>query len=238
LIYPADQAGLVLRRFRDFAETAADEFCGLAVITHAPPLPFLASDWHGKPVVILAVCWCGGLAEGTAALQPLRTASPPLADVIHEMPYVQWQQLQDPGAPAGRCQYWKTASFSALTDSTIDLLAAAAHSLPSPTTELHVQHLGGAVERIPESDSAFSGRSAQFFVNLIGCVTEPAAFPGLRAWVRDFHSQLTREALPNTLTNFSGADDQVLEGQFGTPRAARIAEIRRRYDPTGLFATG
>jgi hypothetical protein len=124
-----------------------------------------------------------------------------------------------------------------LSDSTIDFLGQAALHLPSPTTELHVQHLGGAVERIPETDSAFAGRNAQFFVNLIGCVTEPAEFQSMREWAREAHVNLSQAALPGTLSNFSGADDTALEGQFGAARAAKIAELRRRYDPTGLFTT-
>jgi FAD binding domain len=237
LIYPGEEAGRVLRGFRDFVGTAPDEFCGMVVIANAPPLPFLAPAWHGRPVTILGACWCGSLPDGVVALKALRGIGQPLADAVHDFPYVQWQQMQDPGAPPGRYQYWKTASFGGLTESTIDLLAAAAHRLPSQTTELHVQHLGGAVERIPDNDSAFAARGAQYFINLIGSVTEPGGFPAMRAWVRETHANLSREALPGTLPNFSGTDDAALEGQFGATRAAKIADLRRRYDPTGLFMT-
>src|SRR5665213_118211 len=56
VIHPADRALEVLRAFRDFSAAASDEFCGLAVIAHGPPLPFLDAAWHGRPVVILALC--------------------------------------------------------------------------------------------------------------------------------------------------------------------------------------
>lgn len=237
LVYPGEAIPQALRGFRDFIEVAPDEFCGMVVIANAPPLPFLAPQWHGRPVAIIAACWCGGLREGTVALKPLRALAKPLADVIHELPYERWQTMQDAGAPSGRCQYWKTASFSSLTDSTIDFLAEAANRLPSPTTQLHVQHLGGAVERIPASDSAFGARNAQCFINLIGCVTEAGSFPAMREWIRDAHAALCLDALPGSLPNFSGIDDQNLAGQFGAMRAAKIQALRRRYDPTALFAT-
>jgi hypothetical protein len=237
VVHAGEAIEQVLRGFRDFIEVAPDEFCGMVIIANAPPLPFLTSQWHGRPVAIMALCWCGEPADGEIALKPLRAMGQPLADVIHELPYVQWQTMRDPGAPSGRCQYWKTASFSSLTDGTIDFLADAANHLPSPTTELHVQHLGGAVERIPEGDSAFAARNVQCFVNLFGSVTEPAAFPAMRQWVRDAYAVLSRDALRESLPNFSGVDDTALEGQFGATRAVKIAELRRRYDPTGLFAT-
>src|ERR1700733_919260 len=58
VIHPAERGMEALRAFRDFAAAAPDEFCGIAVVAHAPPLPFLDPTWHGRPVVVFAVCWC------------------------------------------------------------------------------------------------------------------------------------------------------------------------------------
>ena len=61
IIHSADHALEALRAFRDFAVNAPPEFCGLAVAANAPPLPFLDAAWHGRAVVILAVCWSGAI---------------------------------------------------------------------------------------------------------------------------------------------------------------------------------
>src|ERR1700684_636806 len=145
IVHPAEHAREALRAFRDFAADAPDEFCGLAVITHGPPLPFLDADWHGRPVLLFAVCWSGDLAEGEAALAALRGHGRPVVDHIGRMPYAHWQQLQDPTAPRGHYYYWKTANYAALSDNTVDELAAMAHRLPSMRSESHVQHMRGAV---------------------------------------------------------------------------------------------
>jgi FAD/FMN-containing dehydrogenase len=237
VIHPAESAREVLRLFRDFSAVAPDEYCGLAIITHAPPLPFLDQAWHGRPVVILAACWCGEIAEGDRALAPLRQFGQPLADVIHPFAYAQWQTMQDPLAPAGRHHYWKSLSFKSLPDNVIDQLADAAYHLPSPVTELHVQHLGGAVARVPDGDSAFPHRHADFFVNLIGNTVDKPAFEAMRGWVRGMHARLAPHALPGMLSNFCGADDAETLAQFGTIRTQRIMELRRSADPNGLFAT-
>jgi hypothetical protein len=68
----------------------------------------------------------------------------------------------------GRCQYWKTASYAGLADAVIDELAAAAVALPTPQSEIPVQHMGGAVARAPADETAFAQRQAVFFINLIG----------------------------------------------------------------------
>jgi len=235
VIRPTAEAGLGLRAFRDFALEAPDDFCGMAVLASGPPLPFLDAAWHGRPVLISAMCWSGEVAAGERSLAPLRRAGAPLVDHVGPMPYVQWQHLLDGSAPAGRYQYWKTVSFGSLSERTIDILAEAVAALPNRTTELHVQHLGGAVARVPESDSAFAARGARFFVNLLGSTVWPDEFEAVRQWIRQLHARLEPEALPTPLPNFTGVDDGAVARQLGAARAERLTALRRRHDPAGVF---
>jgi FAD/FMN-containing dehydrogenase len=236
VVFPGDQAAAVLRRFRDFVQDAPDELCGLTVLTSAPPLPFLDSAWHGRTVCIVALCWSGDPTAGERALEPIRHAGAVLADVIAPMPYAQWQQAIDASAPPGRGQYWKTSNFASLDDAVIDALAAAADTRPTPVTELHVQHLGGAVARVPSSDSAFAHRGAQFFVNLIGSTSDMAQFESMRAWIRELQTRLAPYATSGGMPNFSGIDDQDALLRFGRDHAQRLHDVRKRYDPQGVFA--
>lgn len=241
-------AGLIVRRpteavdalrvFRDFTSAAPDEFCGVMVIAHAPPLPFLPAAWHGHPVVILAFCWCGEPGAGERALEPLHRFGSPLAVNLGPMPYVQWQHMLDGSAPAGRHQYWKNATFSGLSETTISVLAAAANDLPTGCSEIHVQHLGGAVARNPESDTAFANRRAEFFVNLIGATPWPEEFAEVRERVRRLHDRIVPSALPGLLPNFTDRDDGDVTSRLDGARVQRIGSLRRRYDPRGLFVPG
>src|SRR6185437_531366 len=119
------------------------------------------------------------------------------------MPYVQWQHAQDGGAPPARCQYWKTASYRGLTDAVIDTLAEAAIDLPTRQTEIHVQHLGGAVARGAPDSSAFTQRAMSFFVNLIGVTPWQEELAALRERVRNLHQRIAPDAVPEILPNFS-----------------------------------
>ena len=145
--------------------------------------------------------------------------------------------MQDPGAPPGRFHYWKTANFSTLDDTTIDALTAATERLPTPHTELHVQHMGGAVARGTSGDSAFAHRDAAFFVNLIGVAVTGDAFPEARAWTREIYAGLSPRALPGFLPNFTDRDDGEALASFHGQRAERISALRRRYDAARLFAS-
>jgi FAD/FMN-containing dehydrogenase len=235
IVHPAEHAAEALRAFRDFAADAPDEFCGLAVITHAPPLPFLDAAWHGRPVLMYAVCWCGDPAEGEGALAALRGHGRPVVDHVGRMPYAQWQQLQDPLAPRGHYYYWKTANYAVLSDDTLNELAAMAKRLPTMRSEIHVQHMGGAVSRLAADDSAFAHRNAQFFVNFIGITDTASAVGTLREGVRVLHGRVSGEALPGALTNFADQDDSDNVRRFGVHNAGRLEALRKKYDPAGTL---
>jgi FAD/FMN-containing dehydrogenase len=235
IIYPAEHAADALRAFRDFAASAPDEFCGLAVIAHGPPLPFLDAGWHGRPVFMFAMCWCGDLAQGEAALAPLRGYGQPLVQHIGRMPYAQWQQLQDPTAIRGHYYYWKTANYAALSDDTVNELAAMAFRLPTMRSEIHVQHMGGAVSRFSPEESAFAHRNTPYFVNFIGITDTASATGVLRERIRTLHQAVSREASPGILTNFADQDDSDDVRRFGLRNAGRLEALRKKYDPAGTL---
>lgn len=237
VIRPLAEARAALREFRDFASQAPDQYCGMIVLARAPPLPFLDAAWHGQPVCISAMCWCGDIAAGERTLDPVRRGGKVLVDHVGSVSYIQWQHTQDAGAPPGRHQYWKTSTYRDLSDAAIELLVGAvADWEDSPFSEIHVQHLGGAVAREPETDAPFSARNASYFVNLIGVTPWAEELPTVREGVRAVHARLLPYALTTLLPNFSNQDDGDPATQLGADQGGRVASIRRRYDPHGLFS--
>jgi FAD/FMN-containing dehydrogenase len=235
VVHPAEDGAAALRFFRDFAADAPDEFCGLAVIAHAPPLPFIEPEWHGRPVIMFAMCWSGELQHGERVLAPLRAWGAPLVEHVETMPYAQWQRMQDPSAPRGHYYYWKTANYAALSDSTLSELAAMAHCLPTKRCEIHVQHMGGAIARVAADDAAFAHRQARFFVNFIGITDAVCAIAELRDRVRTLYGKVCGAALPGILNNFSDQDDNDPVRLLGTQNAARLAGLRRTYNAASVL---
>ena len=118
----------------------------------------------------------------------------------------------------------------------LEQFAAAAQDLPTPLSEIHLQHMGAAVERVPVDATAFAHRDAQFFVNLIGVAQQEAEVAGLRERVRTLYGRLSHDASAGMLPNFSDQDDTDETRRFGRRHAARLESLRRRYDPAGMFA--
>jgi FAD/FMN-containing dehydrogenase len=234
LVYPLEQAPEVLRRYREFAGQAPDEAVAWCVLRHAPPLPFLPEEWHGKPVLIIAAFYAGPMAEGEVALQPLRNIGTPIVDVIGPHPYAAWQQAFDGLLGPGARNYWKSHNFVRFTDGMIDNFIAYAESMPSPQSEIAIAHLGGAINRRSTDATAYPHRDAEFLMNLHTRWEDPAQDEKCIAWARDMYEAMTPHATGGVYVNF-------IPEEGGQERAAygenydRLVEVKNRYDPDNLF---
>ncbi|HWU76802.1 MAG TPA: FAD-binding oxidoreductase [Rhodanobacter sp.] len=236
VFHPMAAAPALLREFRTFSSTAPEQCTLMLVFTTAPPAPFLPARIHGRRVLALAYCWCGEPAPGERMLAPITAFGEPLGQVGGNMPYAAWQQSFDVHAPAGDHYYWTTSIFDGLDDDLIDALVASAAMAPDPLCEVHVHHLGGAVATMPSDASAFVHRDAPFFINVIGHAQGAEKLTEVREWARALRSLLAPWARDGMQANFAG---EVADWQAQTHDAAtraRLEDLRRKYDPTGLFA--
>jgi FAD/FMN-containing dehydrogenase len=227
----------VLRYYRDFTAKAPDELAVWFVLRQAPPLPFLAPEWHGKEILALAVCYNGEIEEGERVAAPLRKFGSPIADVVAPNPFVGWQTVLDPLLAPGMRNYWKTHDFREVSDGLIDALIAQAGRIPDPQTEIAVAQLGGAVERVGSGDTAYSHRDGRFVMNVHGRWADRAKDQECIAWVRGVFEATAPFATGAAYVNFLTQEEQ------GRIRAAygenypRLSQLKKKYDPTNLFRT-
>ncbi|WP_210493252.1 FAD-binding oxidoreductase [Microvirga antarctica] len=235
VVHPFDAAETVLRQYREALETAPDELTCWAVMREAPPLPFLPPEWHGKPVIVLAMCYCGDLAAGEAATARLRAIGTPIADVVGPTPFTGWQQAFDPLLTPGARNYWKSLDFLALSDATIGILLDAIRALPGPECEIFIGHVGGAAGRVAVEATAFPQRHSHFVMNVHSRWREPAMDSAGIGWARDVFERAQPYAAATAYINFMPEDEHDrVETAYG-PNYRRLAEIKRRYDPQNRF---
>ena len=79
-------------------------------------------------------------------------------------------------------------------------------------------------------------RSRLIFVHLIGTAADVRELNAVRTWVRALHEELSEQAQPGRMPNFSDGDDQAAIERFGPDNARRLQALHERYDPQGLFA--
>src|SRR4029078_6686341 len=92
---PFSQEKRILRRYRQFVNSAPEELNIWVVLRKAPPLPFLPENVHGKEVVVLPVFYSGPAAEAEKLIAPVRAFGTPHGEHLGVQPYVAWQKAFD-----------------------------------------------------------------------------------------------------------------------------------------------
>jgi FAD/FMN-containing dehydrogenase len=235
IFHPFEDAGEVLRFYREFAANVPDELTTIFELSGAPPAPFLPPELHGKPIVMVGACWAGAPEDGIDVVRPLKEFGRPIVDLLEPKPYLALQSTFDPAVPHGWHRYWKAVELPPLTDGAIDTLVEHAAALTSPKSYCIVFQLGGALARVGADETAFSQRDAAHNLVINAVWTEGEGEPHV-AWARDFFSALQRHARGRVYVNFLGDEgaDRVRQA-YGDRQYERLVALKRRYDPTNFF---
>lgn len=224
LTFPGSAARTALLERERFLATAPDELSSVASLG-------LGDD--GRPVVTVLVCWSGDLEEGERVLRPLRGAA--AEDSVGPVDFVDWQRAPDPGYPRGRQHYWKSGYLRHLTGAAVDDLLAVAATIPNPETGIGLQGLRGAAARVPVDATAFPHRAPQDDLLILAQWSDPARSDEIVGWVRGAFERLRPHLEDAVYVNNLGSEggDRV-RAAYGANHA-RLAELKRRYDPDNVF---
>jgi hypothetical protein len=145
----------------------------------------------------------------------------------------------DPFFPMGTYQsYWKAQNLDTLPDEALAVIAAKADSRPSPVTLAVVFHMGGAINRVGSTETAYGERTAQWMSSFDGNWEDPDDNATNVAWVRDAFDQVAHFGKGSTYTNFTGQADETADAlarnAYG-PNTARLRSIKKQYDPDNFF---
>ena len=235
VVHPFSDAASILKEYRKALDTAPDELTCWVVMRQAPPLPFLPEEWHGKEILVLAMCYCGDLEEGERATARLRSIGNPITDVVGPTPFTAWQQAFDPLLAPGARNYWKSHDFAELADGTIDVLIDAIRRLPGPECEVFIGHVGGAAGRIAADATAFPQRSSHFVMNVHARWREIRMDRPCIDWARELFEATRPYAVGTAYINFMPEDEiDRVEAAYGS-NYARLVEVKRKYDPLNFF---
>ena len=119
-------------------------------------------------------------------------------------------------------------------DASLRVLQDSFETLPNAMTEIHLQHLGGAVGQMPADATAFALRDQEFIVNVIARTPNAVGFAKVVEWARGVTSGLGPDA--GTYVNFSGdADAALVRASYPPDTYRRLVELKNEYDPANLF---
>ena len=238
--YPLEDAAQVMRRWRSYVESAPDEVTSTCVTMTFPANPELPEAVHNRPVIIVGGVHAGSDVEaGLAEMQPLRELGTALFDMSGPTPFVGVQMGFDALFPRDTLRaYWKSQYVDELTDEAIDTIAGAANDRPAPLTLVNTFHMGGAIARVGEEETAFHQRTSPYMVSIDGMWSDADDDDANVEWVRSTWNAVAEYGTGEVYLNFTGLADEApqagVDSAYGR-NLARLAEIKAKYDPENFF---
>jgi FAD/FMN-containing dehydrogenase len=227
IFHPLSEAGKAMRFFREFTANAPDALQAYCVLLSSP---------DGHPCLAFIVCYNGPLEAAESAVAPLRAFGQPLEDTIAPLPYPVIQQFGEPVYPHGRLNYWKSSLLDELSDEIIDNLVEQFASVPSPLSLLAIEHMGGAIVRVPEDETAFSDRHAKFSLVITSNWTDPADNDRNIQWARAVYDAVQPFSSGAFYVNYlDREEDARVSSAYGAATYQRLQALKKEYDPTNLF---
>jgi FAD/FMN-containing dehydrogenase len=230
VIYPIAKGRETLRFFDEFSASAPDELSTAALLLTAP---------NGNPAIAIAVCYTGALDDGEKLVQPLRTFTTPLADLLAPQPYSQMQTLFDEAWPPGRRYYNKSSIVRRITDAASEALVEYGCTMPTPISAIALQQLHGAASRVAADATAFPHRYDHLALYVHPGTDDAAESDKIVRWGRETWTALQPFVEPAVYVN--ALEDALEEGAHRVEQAygrnyARLTALKKTFDPTNFLS--
>ncbi len=232
LVFDTDLVGPALEAWRRWTTTVPEEMTSAITVMTMPDIPPIPAPLRGRYIATINIAYTGSSADGERLVEPLRLVGARLRDDLRAMPYAQTDSIySDPPFP-----HAYTATNVLLDDLNADA-AQAFLDVTGPGAPISVvagfRHLGGALRR--PGPATIGHRDAEYIARFI---TEPGG-----AQVREHHDLIRKALSPWTIghnLNFlygagEWADRQQTRDGYEADTYARLAELKREYDPANLF---
>ncbi len=238
VFFPGSAAHDLLHAYRQWTPSLPEETTTSIAILRMPPDPAVPEPLRGQTVVHLRFAHLGPAEEGASLLAPMRAVAPASIDTVADMPFAAVDSIHmDPTDPMPT--HHDGTTLRALPAEAVDaLLEVAGPDVEVPLIMVELRHLGGALARPAAVPNAVPGREAAYAVWVLGPMAPPLVdvLPAVTAGIVD---RLRPWAARGALLNFLGAAGPEQVGSlWAADDLARLQQVRRRVDPSGVFAHG
>jgi FAD/FMN-containing dehydrogenase len=226
VLHRYDHARGAIKFYAEFSRRAADDLSVDAALVTLPT---------GERAFSISACYVGHAKTGEDALASLLKFGSPIDSSLAARPYLQIQSAGDSLFPRGRRYYWKAQFLREISDGAIDALLEIYPKAPTPSALLVFQQVGGAIARIPSSESPYANRDALYDCFPLAIWDSPADDQANIGWARELWSAVSPYSTGGVYTNNLGdeGEDRV-RAAYGENHA-RLVALKNKYDPTNFF---
>jgi FAD/FMN-containing dehydrogenase len=237
LAYPGERLADFLAFYQEMMSKAPNELV-VEVMTSAP----------SRPMIFATFCFTGEAARAEAVLAPWRKFGPPLADGISAKPFTEFSRATPdvaklmqgpPPDPAFRGMrpdiYWMGASLEALSGDAIRILVEQTKNAPAGWSISLGHYLHGAICDRADGATPMLRPKGSMTYHFDSYWFDRKQAPAYMNWVDGGLAAMKPVSRPATYVNYLGSDDAADVRRAYGAHYARLARIKRRYDPENVF---
>ena len=234
MTFPATQVQELWSRFRDYSRTAPAAVSAIFGFDRAAVDAGYRDDMVGKPIVFFAWNHSGAAEDVERDTAGLRAGLTPLTSVIGSVAYLEVQSAHDLALGWGSRSFISSHNADDVRpdalDELVDLFAEPGEGTFSITA------LGGAIARVAEDATAYSGRAAAFDLSADANWADAADDDINIGWCRRamavVEADHTLGAYPN---GNSDVGPEATRRLYGDAKLARLSALKRVWDPENVF---
>jgi FAD/FMN-containing dehydrogenase len=232
-IYPATAAREVWEVFRDYAAAAPDTVSMIYGI--APPEGATDASPGRDPIVVVSFNHSGPADTVERDTAGLRLGPEPVLVSGGPMPYLEAQTAHDLLLGFGHRTFIAGLYADELPLEALDALVGQVAAGPAGGS-FSITAQGGAIARLDDDATAFTGRTARFDYSADATWDEEADDERNRAWCRQTMAVVEPYAIEGRYTNenadYGPAQTRLM---YGDRTLARLADLKRTWDPDNVF---
>lgn len=232
LMYRLEDAAEVLRFIATF--DAPTDLNVAPAILSAPDAPFVPEDLRGKPVLAVAACYVGAIADGEQALAPLRALTTPVADLIQPTSFRDLQHFFDPQG-ISTPYHMRSHIGGPITDDLIAAMIDFGSRLTSPANLTLLLPMGGAAATVAPDATAFRHRDGSYVMEIAAAWQPDDPAPDThRAWADGLWAAARPWATGVEVNHLADEGPDRVRAAYGE-NFPRLAELKRKWDPRNVF---
>lgn len=238
LIFDEPHIEQALRAWVDWSATVSDDVTSSVAFMRIPDEDFAPPPLRGRHLLSVRFASAGPVADGPQLAEPLRQAAPIYLDLLGELPASELKLVHnDPSDPVPA---WDRGMLLGPIDQDFAsaLLAEVGPGAEVPVMITEVRHIGARTRIDVAEGSAVGGRNSEYALALIG--VQPEYFEAVLPKFADRVARTLEPWASGELTiNFAGRlTEEAFAKAWPSETRERLAAIRRRYDPDGVFPYG
>jgi len=234
-LWPIDQAGEVLRWYREFLPSAPEDLYGFFAFLIVPPAPPFPPEIHLKNMCGVVWCYTGDPDKHEEAFAPVRKAGKVAFEFVAPMPYPALQSMFDGLYPPGLQWYWRGDFFDRIPDEAIDAHLEYGSRVPTMHSTMHLYPVDGAPHRIDKDETAWSYRKAVWSGVFAGVDPDPANAEKIKDWSTRYEEALRPHSMGGAYQNFMMEEGQERVRATYGDNYDRLAKVKAKYDPDNVF---